>query len=438
MTPYVVREYGLLSRSSESNDEPSSLDHQSIPASAWDWLMAECCGDSRHKPLVRPYKKAGSLHLQALNYAGVLTTPCGTQVEIVPKSFTSNSESGLAEGRKILLKMLNRVCNLKVREFDLGNLELFNAPLPEILIGYFLDEVKTLLRFGVRSSYRNTNSELTFLRGRLLTSQQLRQPASRQHKFHVEYEEFVKDRPENRLIHSSLARALKWSKSASNQRLARELLFIFDEIPVSTNISSDFRGWQSDRTMQHYKPVRYWCELILNEKSPRMVSGQNFGQSFLFQMNELFERYVSAVLRSQLREGFKLKEQASSRYLIDAHKERPAYQLRPDILISDKDNFHSVLDCKWKIFSQPKTGRFHTSADDANASQTDLYQLFAYGHKYLEGNGDVFIIYPIQPGLTSVSEPFYYSKNLRVFLVPFDLESDTLCGATTDFLQVSH
>ena len=435
MKPYVVREFGLLSRFSESQDGHCSLDHQSIPAPAWDWLLAECCGDSRHKPLVRPRRRAGGLHLQVLNYVGVLTTPCGTQLEIVPKNFTSNGVSGLAEGRKLLLKMLNRVCNLKLREFDLSNLELFDAPLHEILIGCFLNEVMTLLRHGVRSSYRNISSELSFLRGRLRTSEQLRQPASRQHKFYVEYEEFVTDRSENRLIHSSLARALKWSKSAANQRLARELLFIFDEIPVSTNISSDFRRWQTDRTMQHYKPVRYWCELILNEQSPRMLAGQNFGQSFLFQMNELFERYVGAVLRGQLSEGFKLKEQASSKYLIESHNGKPVYQLRPDILILKEKHFHSVLDCKWKIFAQSGASRFRDETGDANASQSDLYQLFAYGHKYLNGSGSAYIVYPMQPGLDSVSEPLHYSDDLRVFLVPFDLENDSLCGVGAEFLQ---
>ncbi|WP_237057431.1 McrC family protein [Microbulbifer sediminum] len=434
MVPYIVREYGLLSRSAEVRLEQNPIDRQAIPASAWDWLLAECCGDGLHKQLVRPRKVGGSVYLQVLNYAGVITTPCGTQLEIVPKSFASNNWLALARGRKVLLKMLNRVYDLKVREFDLGNLELFDGPLHEILIGHFLNEVKALIRQGARSSYRDNMSELSFLRGRLRTSDQLRQPPSRQHKFQVEYEEFSRNRPENRLIRSSLAHALKWSKITANQRLARELIFAFDDIPTSKDTKADFRKWQSDRTMQHYKPLKYWCELILEERNPRMLAGKHFGQSFLFPMNELFERYVGSVLRSQLRPGFELKEQASSKYLIESYSGKPAYQLRPDILILNNKRFHSVLDCKWKILSQSSTSRFRSSVDDATASQGDLYQLFAYGHKYLNGEGATYLIYPHQPGLELVSEPMEYSDRLQAFMIPFDLETDRFCGLPPDFM----
>lgn len=424
MGRFSIREYGLLAKAPASSEVKSGLGRQVLPASAWDWLLAETSGDGEHKQLVRPRKVSGQLHLQVLNYVGSVTTPCGTQIEIVPKHSIHSGAEDLASGRSLLIKMLNRVYGLNMREFERAQLQLFKQPLPEVLIAQFLLELKQLIRRGIRSDYRVTRDEIPYLKGRLQLAAQLRQPPGRQHQFQVEYDEFLPNRPENRLIHSSLKQVLRWSESIDNQRLARELLFIFDDIPLSKNYRGDFERWQNDRNMQHYRATKPWCEFILKEHSPFSLAGSNYGQSFLFPMNDLFEKYVARVLEQQLAPGLKLKEQAASRYLIDAHCEKRLFQLKPDLLITRGKENVAVLDCKWKLLDQNKS---HASGAEEKAyglSQGDIYQLYAYGQKYLNGKGTVYLIYPYHQKLDQALPAFHFDDDLKLFVIPFDLERD--------------
>ena len=86
---------------------------------------------------------------------------------------------------------------------------------------------------------------------------------------------------------------MKWIHSSANQRLARELLFVFDEIETSSNYALDFKKWRDDRSLDHYWPLKPRCELILSYQSPIAMSGKHGGLSFLFPMEQLNSVHVT-------------------------------------------------------------------------------------------------------------------------------------------------
>lgn len=411
MNNFSIREYGVLYPEFNADTKPSgSLESGTIPKKAWDWLL-EKTGTDEHKFLVRPIRRDGKLGLQVMNYVGVITTSCGCQIEIIPKIDNYSD----AESRTKLFYMLSQVYNLKFKSFQNASLKLFNQPIPEVLIHQFLTEVKLVVKRGIRNDYISVKEELPFLRGRLQVAAQLRQPIGRPHLFQVEHDEFLPDRAENRLIHSALKKVVRWAKSYENQRLANELLFVFDDIPTSANVKQDFKRWFNDRSMVHYKPVKPWCELILNEQSPFSLAGSHHGLSFLFPMNDLFEKYVAVVLRKQLAKGYKLKEQAASKSLVE-HNNQPMFQLKPDLLIQDNnENNLAVLDCKWKVIDE------NDGENKYGISQGDMYQLFAYGHKYLVGEEkrEMFLIYPESKTFNKPLPVFNYGEELCLWAVPF-------------------
>lgn len=55
-------------------------------------------------------------------------------------------------------------------------------------------------------------------------------------------------------------------------------------------------------------------------------------------------------------------------------------------------------------------------------SQSDFYQMFAYGQKYLDGKGDLALIYPMTRRFPSPSGPFEFSGSMRLWILPFDLD----------------
>ncbi|RTR38438.1 restriction endonuclease [Shewanella canadensis] len=424
----TVREFALLTNEGDN----SSIDCHSIPKSAFEWLLANGVSNGeKQRELVKVKRYGKSVALQVVNFVGVLETPCLTRIEILPK--TSSQACDPESARKILLKMLARVEKLKLEEFQQSQLQLLKQPLYELLISHFIKAVSKLVRQGIRNEYQRIERESPYLKGQLKVAKQLRQRPGRQHHFHVAHDIYSANRAENRLLHSSLKQVLKWSTSSANQRLARELLFVFNDIDLSANYALDFRLWKDDRGLAHYRPLKPWCELILSYQSPVAMVGQHNGLSFLFPMEQLFERYVAKQLQRQLPPALKLKEQVSSHCLTN-HRGDDWFRLKPDIVVYDKTCVISVMDTKWKRLDSSLS----TTEHKYNLSQSDMYQLFAYGEKYLQGQGDLYLIYPKHAGFTESLEHFEFKPGLKLHVVPYDLETDVcpVVSLTMSFMQL--
>jgi 5-methylcytosine-specific restriction enzyme subunit McrC len=50
--------------------------------------------------------------------------------------------------------------------------------------------------------------------------------------------------------------------------------------------------------------------------------------------------------------------------------------------------------------------------------QSDFYQLFAYGQKYLDGSMDLFLVYPKTAAFPEPFSPFYFSPQMRLHVLP--------------------
>ena len=255
------------------------------------------------------------------------------------------------------------------------------------------------------------------------------QPAGKGHLFQIEHDIFVPDRPENRLLKSALDRVCRVAQSQENWRLAHELAVMLAEVPSSSQIAADFRSWREDRLMAHYTPVRPWCELVLGEYMPMALRGISPGMSLLFPMEKLFEEYVASRLSQALLPDAQLERQVAWTHLCE-HQGRGFFRLRPDLLVRHDERIW-VLDTKWKMVNPSLTDRDHVGRSDYGLNQSDFYQLFAYGHKYLGGQGDLLLIYPQTKSFTGALPPFSFSDGLTLWVVPFDLDGDVLDPAGT-------
>ena len=413
----IVREYGCLCQ----DGQPDGLDFVIIDKPSWHWLKEICLTrTNKQSEFLRLISRKGRECLQVRNYVGILETPVGLQIEIIPKTAESNKQS-IEESRALLWKMLSKINNISWTSSEDAHLQTANRPIIEVLISQFLTEVNSVVKRGIRSDYVRIQEEQRFLRGRLDVARQIRRPPSQRHLFDIQYDKYISNRAENRLIHSALLKALNWSRSSINQRLARELLFSFDAIPNSKNIKQDFSEWKNSRDMVYYQSSKPWCQLILSEQSPYISSGNWKGISLLFPMEQLFEKYVAQQLTQQLQNSYRLAEQARSYSLVN-HIGSDWFSLRPDIVIRKQNETLFVMDTKWK--------RIQSYLNDGTSkygiSQADMYQLYAYGNKYLKGEGELFLIYPMSESFTLPLKSFNYTEDLRLWVVPYDLDNDVL------------
>ncbi|HEO99710.1 MAG TPA: restriction endonuclease [Epsilonproteobacteria bacterium] len=359
------------------------------------------------------YKSGMGEVLQAQNYVGVIQTKIGTTIEILPK--ISNLKED--KSKEILVRMLKTLKKSPFKNFNAAHLKSDKMPLLEIFITMFLEELSKLIQKGLKSDYITKEENLKYLKGKLKINEQIKRNYIHKERFFVEYQEFLSDRVENRLIKTTLEFLYKKSKSNRNQQRIREFLFVFDEISSCKDIKIGFSKVRLDRQMKDYEQVLRWCRIFLLENSFSPYKGKDIAFALLFDMNLLFESYVGYYLKQK---GLDVCLQDKGKYLIE---EPNKFALKPDIVINKNKANEMIADTKWKILSEDKTHQ--------GVSQNDMYQLYAYGTKY-ENCKDMFLIYPLDKIDKDQGKHYHYFKNktcesnegLNLKILFFDLTED--------------
>lgn len=348
--------------------------------------------------------------LQAQNYVGVIQTKDGTTIEILPKIKNATTE----KSKDILIKMLKTLKNSPFKNLSVANLKSSKIPLFEIFISMFLEELTVLVRNGIKSDYISKEENLKFLKGKLKISEQIKYNTIHKERFFVQYEEFISNRVENRLIKTTLQYLYKKSKLNKNQQRIREFLFVFDEIETSHNIKTDFSKIKLNRQMKDYEQVLLWCKTFLFENSFSPYRGNDVAFALLFDMNLLFESFVYSYLKKS--SNFQdIKSQDKTHHL--AYENGIGrFRLKPDIVINGGK---IIADTKWKILSQEKSYN--------GVSQADMYQLYAYGTKY-ENCEKIYLIYPFDELIIKNSYNYFKNKELKLDILFFDVDEKKFVG----------
>lgn len=392
-----------------------------VPPNVFNWLESQAlrAAEAGGSAWLRVTQRRGRRAVQVTSFVGVIRAPDGFQIEVLPKVGKAIG-GGDAQARQQLIEMLRCLGGFRHIQTDSAKLVATRMPMLEVFIGEFLRAVEHIVKRGLRSDYTIRHDNIFALRGKLRMAMHLRQNLCRQDRFFAEFDEFSTNRPENRLLHAALRRALSWTAAQTHQQLARELCFVFAEVPASERPAVDFSRVRLDRGMGHYADALAWARLILGDESPLTGAGGHRAPSLLFPMEAVFEAYVAKHLARQLAHPFTLKTQARSFSLVE-HLGQDWFRLKPDLLVKESAANRLVLDTKWKLLDSKK----FTGADKYGLDQGDFYQLHAYGQSYLNGQGDVVLIYPRTDSFDKALPVFDFpnSKGLRLWVLPF-----CLCG----------
>lgn len=400
-------------------------DLEEINFNLFENFIEENSGDDveeRLSDFLRISSHKGVKVIKPQNYVGVINIDNKFQIEILPKIDVDDDN----ELRVIFLRMLSSLKEFKGKSFKNAQLNDSNLPIYEIFIRMYLNEVQELLKKGLKSDYVTLEGNIPYFKGKFLINQHLKHNIIRKDRFYMAYDEFHINRPENRLIKTTLLKLNKISSNGKNQLLAKRLLAEFEMVNQSTNIDKDFSLVKKDRNAQAYQSLMTWSQLFLKNKSFSTFKGTENVNALLFPMEKIFESYISKQLKniSSNYSGYKMETQKQTQYLFDEPRK---FRLKPDIYISMNSNPYKVLDIKWK--------RLNTDfKNNYGISQSDMYQMYAYAYKY--NVEDIVLIYPKQKGLEFEKLPFYIQNSeknnhlkrvaVQVFLYDLTKEKSSL------------
>lgn len=426
MTHVVAREYDLIVKGPKP--EGSGPEVHGFPPQAFEELrkfvqkpVAGKQGES--EMLARPTLKGNQPALRLRQWVGVIRVPSGSTLEILPKTHERSAETDAEQAEQESRSLLMRMLAAAGRDYKAAlpaNLDPARIPLFEVILRYALEIFKLAIRRGVPHTYLNVEEERVGLRGRLDMPKQAKQLPYRSHLLHVNYDEFLPNRPEVRLVRLALERIARRTVRSDNRRIARELLSSLDNVPPSRDIKKDFQDWGLERGYAHFAPAKEVCKLVLEELNPLVAGKKSRATAVLFDMNVIFEEYVVALIRSQ-NSGWSVETQVRGQSLgrhlqPDGSQGRAAFPLRPDLILSHPDQPTIVADTKWKRLQPGK-------ALTLGVSNADAYQMVAYSEVFqkAENQREIWLIYPQVPGLPDSHPTFQLRLGQILRIVTVDL-----------------
>ena len=335
-------------------------------------------------------------YISVNNFVGVIQTPKGHQVQILPKIDLGRDENDVEEvnsftqTKKIFLKMIRSLRDLPIKHLDTTNLKTEKLPIFEIFISMYLQEAMILAKRGLKSAYLEHEDNLRFYKGKLMVSEHIKRNTAHKERFYMRYDEYDLNRPENRLIKSTLLKLMSLSMNEQNQKEIRQILTFFELVEPSSNYERDFSLGKKDRTVKDYEMILQWSKVFLFNQSFSTFTGRSQSWALLFPMETVFESYVAQELRKACADtSWTISVQDREQWLFDYPNHK--FRLKPDIVIRKDDGSQIILDTKWKSLTDNERMNY-------GISQSDMYQMYAYSKKYARAGGDspdVWLLYPV-------------------------------------------
>ena len=393
MKTFTAFEHSYLDVSSENiagallPSEVDALDRaqKSMGATAFTWV-------GRHR-------------IKAAQYVGIIATP-SVRLEILPKIEKDKN----IETRGALVKMIGAALSIPIYDGEITQLNAQDQNLLEILILIFARRLIGEVRKGLTRNYQRQTDDLSRLRGKLDVTRQFTKFAAMPQTLACEFDEFSANNSLNRLLACATSFLMRRTQVSSTQRLLAEIDAHFSDVGAVTVQSAVRDNIVIDRKNQRWGGCERLARLLLQSLYQTVHGGKREGVALLFDMNKLFEAYVTRMAQKTLRPlGYKVWSQKPQRALVRDEEGGRAFMTKPDIYIEGHGRV-LIVDTKWKALDYTK-GNF-------GISQADAYQMHGYARVY---NADeTILLYPkLNDGIYKPTDWTFENSNthLRVATV---------------------
>ena len=215
---------------------------------------------------------------------------------------------------------------------------------------------------GVLRGYVQIDERLTTIRGRIRFGDQIARNASLPFPVELSYSDYTEDIIENQVIKSATLSLLRLSRlPALARRRLMKLRAVLDDVSALARPREVVIPMMT-RLNQRYGPALRLAALILRAASIDAPKGALAATAFVFDMNKVFEDFVTTALReSMVRFGGELRAQWRGRLDVERQLE-----IIPDLTWWIRGRCAAVADAKYKALAP------------SGMPNADAYQMLAY------------------------------------------------------------
>ncbi|MFE0511210.1 McrC family protein [Streptomyces sp. NPDC058964] len=224
-------------------------------------------------------------------------------------------------------------------------------------------QVDRALRQGLLQGYRATEESALVVHGRIREAEQIRRRFGAALPVEVAYDEFTSDIAENRILRAAVERLLRLPGVPRDvrRRLLHQRARLIDVTAVVRG--QPLPCWRPTRLNARYHHALHLARAVLEDASAEHAPGGLRIDGFLFDMNKLFEDFVTVALREAFRGSVHTCRFQDPHHLDEAS----AIRMKPDFVLYGPDRRPcAVVDAKYKAEKQ------------GGYPDGDLYQMLAY------------------------------------------------------------
>lgn len=226
----------------------------------------------------------------------------------------------------------------------------------------FTHHAELALERGVLQGYVTVDDALPTVRGRIREADQMRRRLGLMVPVEVTFDDYTVDIPENRWLRSAALQLLRLPMlSRAIVRRLRHIVHRLDGVGNLTrlDLTSDVAF---TRLNDRYRPAIRLAQLIVDAGSLEFDLGERRATTFLFDMNKVFEDFVTTTLSRELRRigGHVIPQ---DRHYLDTQGH---IEVKPDLVWWVHEQCAAVVDVKYKATSV------------AEVPNADAYQALAY------------------------------------------------------------
>lgn len=306
-------------------------------------------------------------------------------IEILPKTYKDHDINITGNrSHNMLLTMLKRSGMLTINHPDKADQDIKKHTILELFFKQFIIEAEDLIYHGLKKQYQKENKNRRALKGKLLFTEHFKRNIVHKEKFYTSAESYDRDNIYNQIIKKSLVIIQNVTNDKTIKSDASNLLLHIEEIKEVSISEKQLERVKYNRHTERYRNGIELAKLIILQMMPDLTGGKNSVIALLFNMNALFELFITKELQRALLD-YNILAQRPQKYLlnkVDSNTE--SFLMKPDITIKKNDEIIAIFDAKWKLLNPEDKKR--------GVSQSDLYQLYTYANEY--SCKQVALIYP--------------------------------------------
>ncbi|MBV7273755.1 hypothetical protein JMF89_09655 [Clostridiaceae bacterium UIB06] len=317
-----------------------------------------------------------------INYVGIISINNFT-IEIIPKISLSNDEK---QDKKILLDMLSKCSDIELSIDNSIDSNIEKCNLIELIANKYLDSLIKELNKGNFHDYINKEENIKVVRGKIMFNKHIKKNNFKKGKIFCSYDEYSDDNLLNQTFKLACIKILNKVQDIKLKNKTKKSLSILGNVSNESKSNEIINNIKLNNQNKRFSNVLQLAKFILLNLANENSSGSKNGFSMLFEMNDLFEKYIGKIVQMLCCKNNKkaITQDKRNYLLIDTKNNKKSFNLKPDIVIEDNNIPFMIIDTKWKAVEYNSKSSYQVS---------DIYQMYAYANAYKQVK-KVILLYP--------------------------------------------